>query len=351
MENEKRMAGEYEIIQTVQIGDREIVVGENPADTNGQKYMTAFCESNELFARYDEVLVSDDYPEIMKYFGERIAQQAEKTREELFTPKFQGIDVSPITAEACTPITGKDDLNGKVIVIRPEVLRREYRRATNQVKLCTGGFGASPNSRGSACFCKDVYSGKLLSTMRSREISVSIIIQNLAQLKALFEKQWESIVGNCDEFLYLGGNEQSTHEYVSKLLGKETIDTNTYGQSRGRNGSYSTNWQLSGRELLTPDEVRMLDNRYALLFIRGERPVQDDKYDILHHPNVALTTDGKAKPFLHGEDTRSVASIILDPVLLAQAVDYGTGSAEPQYELLSDEEMEDYFKNKQEENA
>ena len=160
MEKEKRMAGEYEIIHAVQIGDREIVAGENPADTNGQKYMTAFCESNELFARYDEVLVSDDYPEIMKYFGERIAQQAEKTRAEMFTPKFQGIDVSPIMGEGCTPITGKDDLNGKVIVIRPEVLRREYRRATNQVKLCTGGFGASPNSRGSACFCKDVYSGK-----------------------------------------------------------------------------------------------------------------------------------------------------------------------------------------------
>ena len=113
MENEKRMAGEYEIIHAVQIGDREIVVGENPADTNGRKYMTAFCESNDLFARYDEVLVSDDYPEIMKYFGERIAQQAEKTRTELFTPKFQGIDISPITAEACTAITGKDVYSGK----------------------------------------------------------------------------------------------------------------------------------------------------------------------------------------------------------------------------------------------
>lgn len=155
---------------------------------------------------------------------------------------------------------------------------------------------------------------KLLSTMRSREISVSIIIQNLAQLKALFEKQWESIVGNCDEFLYLGGNEQSTHEYVSKLLGKETIDTNTYGRSRGRNGSYSTNYQLAGRELMTPDEVRMLDNRYALLFIRGERPIRDLKYDILHHPNVALTTDGSApglysrrgypKYLLHGVQLR-----------------------------------------------
>lgn len=149
---------------------------------------------------------------------------------------------------------------------------------------------------------------KLLSTMRSREISVSIIIQNLAQLKALFEKQWESIVGNCDEFLYLGGNEQSTHEYVSKLLGKETIDTNTYGQSRGRNGSYSTNWQITGRELMTPDEVRMLDNQYALLFIRGERPVEDFKYDIMKHPNIRFTADGGAESYRHGEDTISIAA-------------------------------------------
>ncbi len=140
---------------------------------------------------------------------------------------------------------------------------------------------------------------KLLATMRSREISVSIIIQNLAQLKGLFKDTWENIVGNCDEFLYLGGNEQSTHEYVSKLLGKETIDLNTYGQSKGRNGSYSTNYQISGRELMTPDEVRMLDNRYALLFIRGERPIKDLKYDILKHPNIALTTDGQALPYNH----------------------------------------------------
>lgn len=152
---------------------------------------------------------------------------------------------------------------------------------------------------------------KLLATMRSREIFVSIIIQNMAQLKALFEKQWESIVGNCDEFLYLGGNEQSTHEYVSKLLGKETIDTNTYGQSRGRNGSYSTNWQQTGRELLTADEVRMLDNRYALLFIRGERPVMDLKYDIAKHPNVRLGADGGGRAYMHGEDNLSVAAVSL----------------------------------------
>ena len=134
----------------------------------------------------------------------------------------------------------------------------------------------------------------------------------MAQLKALFEKQWESIVGNCDEFLYLGGNEQSTHEYVSKLLGKETIDTNTYGQSRGRNGSYSTNYQISGRELLTPDEVRMLDNKYALLFIRGERPVQDLKYDILKHPNVKDTTDGKGENYVHGFEDYSSLEMLFD---------------------------------------
>ena len=138
---------------------------------------------------------------------------------------------------------------------------------------------------------------KLLATMRSRNISVSIVLQNISQLKALFEKQWESIMGNADEFLYLGGNEQSSHEYMSKLLGKATIDLNTYGQSKGRSGSYSTNWQLSGRELLMPDEVRQLDNRYALLFIRGERPVMDLKFDTLRHPNVKQTTLGGAPPY------------------------------------------------------
>ena len=170
---------------------------------------------------------------------------------------------------------------------------------------------------------------------------MSIIIQNLAQLKALFEKQWESIVGNCDEFIYLGGNEQSTHEYVSKLLGKETIDTNTYGQSRGRSGSYSTNWQLAGRELLTPDEVRMLDNQYALLFIRGERPIQDFKYDILKHPHVKLTTDGGAEPYRHGEDTRSIASIQFDKELLKQAAEQEQDAVKHNFLLLTEEELEE----------
>ncbi|MCC3372202.1 MULTISPECIES: VirD4-like conjugal transfer protein, CD1115 family [Paenibacillaceae] len=172
---------------------------------------------------------------------------------------------------------------------------------------------------------------KLLSTMRSREISVSIILQNLAQLKALYKDAWESIVGNCDEFLYLGGNEQSTHKYVSELLGKETIDTNTYGQSKGRNGSYSINYQQSGRELLTPDEVRLLDNRFCLLFIRGEHPVQDDKYDLLRHPHVSLTTDGNGLPYQHGgtEHALDWQSVFLH--------------ADGDYELLSEEEVESLF--------
>ena len=138
---------------------------------------------------------------------------------------------------------------------------------------------------------------KILATCRSRSIYCSIIIQNMSQLKALFKDSWESLVGNCDEFLYLGGNEKETHKYVSELLGKETIDTNTYGQTKGKSGSYSTNFQQSGRELLQPDEVRMLDNKNALLFIRGERPILDAKYDLMKHPNIQYTEDGGAGPF------------------------------------------------------
>lgn len=136
-----------------------------------------------------------------------------------------------------------------------------------------------------------------LSTCRSYNISCSIILQNIAQIKGMFEKTWENIIGNCDTFLYLGGNEQSTHKYVSELLGKATIDTRTSGQTKGSHGSYTRNFQQAGRELLTPDEVRALDNKFALVFIRGECPVCDLKYDLLRHPALALTADGKAKPY------------------------------------------------------
>ena len=142
---------------------------------------------------------------------------------------------------------------------------------------------------------------RLLATMRSRRISVSIIIQNMAQLKALFKDSWESLVGNCDTMLYLGGNEQSTHEYISKMLGKETIDTRTRGITRGTHGSSNTNYQNAGRELLTLDEVRLLDNSNALIFIRGEKPIMDKKFDILSHPNIKLTADGGAVPYTHNK--------------------------------------------------
>ena len=154
---------------------------------------------------------------------------------------------------------------------------------------------------------------KLLSTMRSREISVSIIVQNIAQIKALYKDAWESIIGNCDSLLYLGGNEASTHEYLSKALGKETLATNTYGQSKGRSGSYSTNWQQAGRELLQPDEIRKLDNRYAILLLRGEAPMLDEKYDLMSHPGIRLTPDCGAPVYDHTLAPRAKDDVILDP--------------------------------------
>lgn len=186
---------------------------------------------------------------------------------------------------------------------------------------------------------------KLLATMRSREISVSIIIQNIAQLKALFDKQWESIIGNCDEFLYLGGNEDSTHELVSKKLGKETISADSYTESKGRNGSYSKNTSLTGRNLMLPEEVRMLDNRYALLFVRGENAVMDEKYDLMKHPNIALSTDGGAAPYEHG-----LAPLAFDPeTIILDDESYVVLSSEEIQEIL-EEEREKQYQERQEQN-
>ena len=169
---EKRMAGDYEIIQAVQIGDREVVLGENPQDETGMKYMCAFCRQNALFAEYSEVMASDDFPEIVELFGQRVAEQAQKTHIELNKPRIQGIDDRPITAEGCIPISYEDDLHGKIVVIKPEVLRREYRHATCQLQLCTSGSGAYPNSRGSACYCTELYSGQRARFERSDILGV-----------------------------------------------------------------------------------------------------------------------------------------------------------------------------------
>lgn len=160
MGEEKRMAGDYEIMQAIRIGDKEIVLGENPADAEGLFYMVAYYESNGLMEQYYDVVGSDDFLEIVELYGQRVLEQTQKTRVELSTPKIQGIDNRPITAEGCTPVGYDDDLHGKVIVIKPEVLRPEYRRATSQVKLCTGGFGSYPHSRGSAVFCTEIYTGR-----------------------------------------------------------------------------------------------------------------------------------------------------------------------------------------------
>lgn len=141
-----------------------------------------------------------------------------------------------------------------------------------------------------------------LATMRSRNISASTIIQNMAQIKELYKDSWETIPGNSDTILYLGGNEASTHKYISEALGKATIDTKTHGQTKGKSGSYSTNFQMSGRELLTPDEVRGLDNRYAILFIRGAKPVMDLKYELTEHPAIRHTIDGGGPPYIHHQE-------------------------------------------------
>ncbi len=141
---------------------------------------------------------------------------------------------------------------------------------------------------------------KVLATCRSYNIGISIIVQNIQSIKALYKDEWEGIIGNCDTLLFLGGgNEPTSLEFVSKLLGKETVHTRTRGQTKGRSGSSSVNYQQTGRDLMTPDEIRMLPTNDALLFIRGEKPVRDKKYDIKKHPNVRRTADGRAKPYIH----------------------------------------------------
>ena len=164
-----------------------------------------------------------------------------------------------------------------------------------------------------------------LATMRSRGIFCSIIVQNISQLKSLYKDSWESLIGLCDEFLYLGGNEQSTHKYVSELIGKETVDTTSHSRSRGHSGSYSTSQQQAARDLLTPDEVRLLPDGKAVLFVRGERPVIDDKYDLLRHPCIRFTEDGGAAPY--------------DYTAASQAADDLPGDA-ANWELL---DMEDFL--------
>ena len=180
MEEEKRMAGDYEIIQSFHIGDREIVIGENPSAAPDERFMCAFCEKNEIVALHSEVMVSDDYTEIVQLFAERLAEQAKKTRESLLSQLPTSADLAIYTAANCRVISHDDNLNNMVVVIKPEVLRREYQMGPCQLKLCTGGFGASPQSRGSACFCIDLRNGSS-SRFERRDILGTIDRHDLPQ--------------------------------------------------------------------------------------------------------------------------------------------------------------------------
>lgn len=157
---EKRTAGNYEIFQAISVGIVEIVMGEEPNAELGERYMCAVCTTNDLFAQYSDVCVSADYAEILELYGQRVASEAEKLMNEVAEIRNQGIDDRAVTDAGFIPLTYEDDLSGKVVVLRPDILKKEYQRATRQYQLVTGGFGASPNSRGTACFCTNLYSGK-----------------------------------------------------------------------------------------------------------------------------------------------------------------------------------------------
>ena len=175
---EPRKAGSYTVLHAIQIGDKELIVGDDPEAEKGQRFMTAYCEQNELFARYAEALVSDSYPEILRIFAERLAQQAERTRIALNTPHIQGINDRFLTENDCHTVNGSMELSGKIVVIRASTLRPEYQSATHQLYICEGGFGAAANSRGTSCFCHNLYSGHkerfshrdILGTLEEKEL-------------------------------------------------------------------------------------------------------------------------------------------------------------------------------------
>lgn len=176
--DEKRMAGSYEIIHALRIGEREVVLGYDPENKDGNHYMTAFCEENDLFIRYDEVLASPNYAETVELFANRIAAQAHRVWEQMEAEQRNVTDNHAYDSKRCEVIpgcklvSGADNLNGQVIVIRPEILREEYRTAAHQLQLCTGGFGSYPNARGSAVFCTNLYNGSKSRFERSDVLAI-----------------------------------------------------------------------------------------------------------------------------------------------------------------------------------
>ena len=172
-DNEKRMVGDYEVIQAFQFGDREVVLGENLNAPPGELFLCAYAQRNDLFVQYFDAVVSDSYVEIAKLYVDRVVQQTDKTIAEMQYPHLEGVDRSIIAKEDYEPVYYEDDLRDKIVVIKPEVLRREYRQGPYQLRLCTGGFGASPKSRGNACFCRDLLTGK---TSRFERLDIAVIM-------------------------------------------------------------------------------------------------------------------------------------------------------------------------------
>lgn len=155
---EKRMAGDYEVFTSMNIGCKEVIMGKNPLAEEGARYMCAYCESNALFEQYNEVMVSDDYVEILQLCCERLSGEAEKLRAEIDKELLVASGI--VESDGYTPITEETDLRGQVVVIKPEVFKREYRRSTHQYQYVTGGSGASPLGRGTSVFTESLYGGE-----------------------------------------------------------------------------------------------------------------------------------------------------------------------------------------------
>lgn len=161
----------------------------------------------------------------------------------------------------------------------------------------------------------------ILAVCRSRNISCDIILQSKSQIQSLYKDDWEGMIGNCDSLIYLGGNEYATFEWLSKYIGKMTERTKSQSIGRGSRGSSSDSYQLTARDLCSPDEIRRMDDVDCLVLLRSEPPVIDRKFDLMRHPNVKLTPDGGAVPYRMPDDYAQTAQTISPDVV--------TGLTEP----------------------
>ena len=163
--DDKRMIGDYTVLNSMYVGHKEIAICENPKADKGERYLCCYIESVVVFERYTEALVSDD-------FGERIASAAEEIIKETEKANEQIGENTEIMQDKCAPITWEDSIENKVVVIKGNILRPEFRHASHQLMLCTGGFGSQPNARGRTCHCISLYDGRQTSYYRSDVLGV-----------------------------------------------------------------------------------------------------------------------------------------------------------------------------------